>query len=68
MAIAWLMSVSYIKYKEKTLVYLVNIQDTFIYNKTLSKIVDSNRVSKEEKEFIKSLKRKVEKKEKIGQI
>ena len=64
MAIAWLMSISYIKYKEKTLIYLVNIEDNFIYNKTLSKIVDSKRISEEEKEFIKSLKRS--KKEKIG--
>lgn len=66
MAIAWLISVSYIKYKEKTLIYLVNIEDTFTYNKAISKIVDSRRVSKEEKDFIKSLKRKEDKKEKIG--
>ena len=58
MAIAWLMSVSYIKYKEKTLVYLVNIKNDFIYNKTLSKIIESNRVNKNEKEFIRGLKRK----------
>ena len=57
MAIAWFMSSAYIKYKEKTLVYLVNIKDDFIYNKTLSKITDSTRISKEEKKFIKSLKR-----------
>ncbi len=65
MAIAWLMSISYIKYKEKTLIYLVNIEDDFIYNKTLSKIIDSRRISESEKKFIKSLKRKSEK-EKIG--
>ena len=58
MAIAWLMSISYIKYKEKTLVYLVNIKDDFIYNKTLSKIIDSRRIDRKEKEFIRSLKRK----------
>ena len=58
MGIAWLMSVAYIKYKEKTLVYIVNLKDDFIYNKTLSKIIESNRISKEEKEFIKSLKKK----------
>ena len=57
MAIAWLMSTAYIKYKEKTLVYLVNIKDDFIYNKTLSKIVESRRISDKEKKFIKSLKR-----------
>lgn len=65
MAIAWLMSISYIKYKEKTLIYLVNIEDNFIYNKTLSKIIDSRRISNDEKNFIKSLK-KNSKKEKIG--
>ena len=58
LSIAWLMSVSYIKYKEKTLVYLVNIKDDFIYNKSLSKIIDSTKIEKKEKEFIKSLKRK----------
>lgn len=57
MAIAWLVSISYIKYKEKTLVYLVNIKDDFTYNKTLSKIIDSRRISNEEKDFIRSLKR-----------
>ena len=57
MGVSWLISTSYIKYKEKTLVYLVNIKDDFIYNKSLSKIIDSKRISKEEKTFIKSLKR-----------
>lgn len=65
MAIAWLISTSYIKYKETTLLYLVNLQDNFVYNKTLSKIADSRRISIEEKKFIRSLKRK-EEKEKIG--
>ena len=66
MAIAWLVSISYIKYKEKTLVYLVNIKDDFTYNKTLSKIIDSRRISNEEKDFIRSLKRDPRAKEKIG--
>jgi len=61
MAISWLMSVSYIKYKEKTLVYLVNIKDDFIYNQSLSKIVDSRRIDDDEKKFIKNLKRIKEK-------
>lgn len=64
MAIAWLMSISYIKYKEKTLIYLVNIEDSFIYNKTLSKIIDSKRISNDEKKFIRTLKKN--NKEKIG--
>ena len=60
MAISWLTSVSYIKYKEKTLVYLVNIKDNFIYNKTLSKIIESRRIDSKEKEFIKSLRKKID--------
>ena len=62
MAIAWLMSISYIKYKEKTLIYLVNIQDDFIYNKTISKIIDSRLINKDEKDFLKTLKRKTKEK------
>ncbi len=58
MAISWLMSISYIKYKEKTLIYLVNIKNDFIYNKTISKVVDSRKISKKEKDFIKTLRRK----------
>ena len=61
MAMSWLMSISYIKYKEKTLVYLVNIKDEFVYNQALNKIVDSRRISDDEKKFIKNLKRVKEK-------
>ncbi len=64
MSIAWLFSVAYIKYKEKTLLYLVNLKDDFIYNKALSKITESRRIMEPEKKFIRSLKRK--EKEKIG--
>ena len=56
------MSISYIKYKEKTLIYLVNIQDDFIYNKTISKIIDSRLINKDEKDFLKTLKRKTKEK------
>ena len=60
MAIAWLLSVSYIKQKDKTLRYLNNNNlDDFTYNKAPQKIIESYRVSKEEKELIKSMKRKV---------
>lgn len=58
MAIAWLLSCCYIKYKEITLNYLKKTQlDTFTYNKTISKIIDSYRVSKEEKEILRKMKR-----------
>lgn len=59
MAIAWYISICYIKYKEETLKYLKNCNlDNFTYNKALQKIIESLRVSKEEKEYIKKLKRK----------
>ena len=59
MAIAWLLSVSYIKQKEKTLEYLANNDlDDFTYKKALQKIIESYRVSKQEKEIIRNMKRK----------
>lgn len=59
MAIAWLLSVAYIKFPEITMAYLQNNKlDDFTYNKGLQKIVESYRVSKEAKEVIKSMKRK----------
>lgn len=55
MAEAWLLSMCYIKYKEETLTFLKNkTLDAFIIKKTLQKIRESTRVSKEEKEFIKT--------------
>ncbi len=60
MAIAWLLSVSFIKQKDKTIKYLKNNKlDNFTHNKAIQKIIESYRVTKEEKEFIKTLKRKV---------
>lgn len=59
MAIAWTVSVAYIKFPEITLKYLKeNNLDTFTYNKAIQKIIESNRVSKEEKEKIRKMKRK----------
>lgn len=59
MGIAWLLSVCYVKFKERTKDYLnrCSLSD-FTYNKTLQKIVESNRVTKEEKVIIRSKKRK----------
>lgn len=58
MGIAWLLSVSFVKYEEKTWKYLdKNNLDDFTYNKTLQKIMESNRVSKEKKAVIRKLKR-----------
>ncbi len=65
MAIAWLLCSCFIKYREKTLLYLEKSHiNTFTFNKTISKIRDSYCVSLEEKEFVQSLRRKEEKHEK----
>lgn len=54
MAVAWLLSICYIKEKEATINYLKNNHlDDFTLRKTISKINDSYRVSKEEKEQLK---------------
>ena len=58
MAVAWLISIIYIKYKDKAIDYLNNNNlDTKTYNKALQKIIESTRISKEEKEQIKILKK-----------
>lgn len=62
MAIAWALSVCFVKFPEKTMVYLKNnTLDDFTYNKALQKITESLRVDKEMKELIRSMKRKKEK-------
>ena len=60
MAKAWLISVCYVKFKEKTLVFLLNNNlDTFTYNKAIQKIIESNRINISDKEYLKQLKRKI---------
>lgn len=58
MAVAWALSVCYVQFPEKTLRCMKegNFED-FTYNKALQKITESYRVSKEEKAFIRGLKR-----------
>lgn len=59
MAVAWGISVCFVKYPDKTMAYLRdNSLDDFTYNKALQKIVESLRVDKETKALIKSMKRK----------
>lgn len=59
MALAWAISICYIKYAKKTLQYLNHCTlDDFTYNKALQKITESLRVTAEEKIHIRSLKRK----------
>lgn len=58
MANAWTLSICYIKHKDKTLKYLKNNNlDKFTFNKTISKICDSYRVKKEDKEYLKTLRK-----------
>lgn len=58
MAISWLLSICYIKYREKTEQYLkVAKIDKFTYNKTISKICDSYRVDNATKERLRGMRR-----------
>ncbi len=59
MAIAWLISMCYIKFKGRTLTYLKNNKlDDWTYNKAIQKIIESNRVSIEDKNLLRGMKRK----------
>ena len=58
MAVAWTVSVAFVKYPKITMKYLEkNNLDDWTYNKALQKICESFRVSKEMKEKIKKMKR-----------
>ena len=58
MAIAWLISMIYIKYPKKTLNYLINNNlNDFTHNKAIQKIIESYRVLKEDKDNLRKLKR-----------
>ena len=59
MGIAWLLCECFTKYRDITLKYLLKSKiNTFTFNKTISKIRDSYRVSLEDKEYLNGLKRK----------
>ena len=58
MAIAWLVSVAFVKQREKTLAYLKsNNLGEFTHNKAISKIHDSFRVSDSDKNYLKTLRK-----------
>lgn len=58
MAVAWLIATCFCNYQGETMKYLLNNQlEDFTYNKTLQKIVESLKVTKETKAIIKSMKR-----------
>lgn len=61
MGLAWLLSILFIKQREKTYKFLIDNRDSFdtwTYNKTIQKIRESLRVSQEDKESIKNLKKR----------
>jgi 3-methyladenine DNA glycosylase AlkD len=59
MAVAWALSVCFIKFPERTLRYLQNNHlDDETFNKALRKIIDSFRVDRKTKDVIRSLRRK----------
>ncbi|WP_446899217.1 DNA alkylation repair protein [Clostridium sp. LBM24168] len=59
MAVAWAMSICYIKFPENTMLYLKDSSlDDFTYNKSLQKITESLRIDNKTKLIIKSMKRK----------
>ncbi len=59
MAVAWLLSMCYIRFTKETLSYLKGSSlDLFTYNKTISKICDSYQVNSIEKEKLKKLRKK----------
>lgn len=58
MAVAWALSVCYVKFPEDTLPLLhSNTLDVWTHNKTIQKICESLRVGKEDKRMVKTLKR-----------
>lgn len=63
MALAWAISICYIKYPERTMEYLQETQNQtdvlsdFIYNKSLQKITESKCILPETKDIIKQMKR-----------
>lgn len=58
MAVAWAISVCLIKYYEETVAYLKECPlDKFTYNKAIQKAIESYRISKEQKEFLRKMKK-----------
>ncbi len=59
MAIAWTISVAFVKFEDRTMKYLNNNSlDDFTYNKSIQKIIESYRVNEKTKEKLKKMKRK----------
>lgn len=58
MAVAWAISFCLIKFYDKTIEYLKNSKiDKFTYNKSIQKAIESYRITKEQKELLRTLKK-----------
>ena len=58
MAVAWEISFCLIKYYDETLEYLEKAKiDNFTYNKSLQKAIESYRITQEQKEFLRTMKK-----------
>ena len=58
MAIAWAISVCFIKFYEETLEFFKTTQiDDFTFNKSIQKAIESYRISDEQKQFLRGMKR-----------
>ena len=59
MAMAWMISICFIKFPEKTMEYLKHSKlDNWTYNKSLQKTIESLRVDKRTKDVLRSMKRR----------
>lgn len=59
MAVAWALSVCYVKFPEKTMSFLKNNNlDNFTYNKAIQKMIESYRIDEKTKDILRKLKRK----------
>ena len=58
MAVAWLLSVCIVKFYDKTLEYLKNSKiDKFTFNKAIQKSIESYRITDEQKQILKNMKK-----------
>ena len=58
MAVAWAIASAYVRYKDRTLEYLDNnCLDDLTFNKAISKLNDSYKLTREEKEMLRKKRR-----------
>ena len=58
MAVAWAISICLIKFYDETMNYLKEAKlDNFVYQKALQKAIESYRISKEQKDFLRKMKK-----------